>query len=262
MAQHARRSPQPPTAPAGSPTGMTAAAARLRRILLPTRDSSEPAGTSENPLDGHAGARTVTSPWLSVAVIAVIAVVGLVVAVVVWARSGSAPEVVIPPARAMSLPGSPAVAGGLGGPSPGSTAGVTVHVVGQVRRPGVVTLTPGARVADAVRATGGVARSADLRSVNLARVLHDGEQIVVGAVGSAAPGPVSDSSAQAASSPINLNTATVEQLESLPGVGPVLAGRIIGWRTEHGSFTSVNELREVSGIGDSKFADLSKAVTV
>jgi competence protein ComEA len=139
-----------------------------------------------------------------------------------------------------------------------------VHVAGAVRRPGVVQLRAGARVADAVAAAGGPARSAELASVNLARPVVDGEQLVVLARGQgpAVAAPPAAGGAAASTAPIDLNSATLEQLDTLPGVGPVLAQRILDWRAEHGRFGSTDELREVSGIGEATFADIKPLVRV
>ncbi len=158
-------------------------------------------------------------------------------------------------------------------PSPSSAAspsasGLVVHVTGAVRRPGLVQLSAAARVADALEAAGGPARNAVLASVNLARPLVDGEQLVVLAKGQSAPwsapAPPRGPGAPGASSnaPIDLNTATLEQLDTLPGVGPVLAQRILDWRSEHGRFGSKDELREVSGIGEATYADIEPLVRV
>lgn len=144
-----------------------------------------------------------------------------------------------------------------------TVARLVVHVVGAVRRPGLVELATGARVADALAAAGGATRDAELASVNLARPVADGEQLVVLAKGQAPPaGTAGTAAGDSAAGVLDLNTATVEQLQDLPGVGPVLAQRIVDWRTEHGRFSSVDELREVSGIGDRKFADLRSKVRV
>ena len=118
---------------------------------------------------------------------------------------------------------------------------VVVHVVGKVAAPGVVELPAGSRVQDAIEAAGGATKDKALESVNLARVVVDGEQIDVGASGDAGGG----------SSRISLNSANAQQLQEIPGVGPVIAERIVEWRTKNGPFHSVAELAEVSGIGPS-----------
>lgn len=141
---------------------------------------------------------------------------------------------------------------------------VVVDVVGKVRRPGVYRLPDGSRVDDALTAAGGTLPGVDLTQLNLASKLTDGEQIAVGMPGAAsavgAPGTAAASGS--ASAPVDLNTATVQQLDTLPGVGPVLAQRIVDWRTQHGRFDSVDQLQEVSGIGPSRLADLRPLVTV
>lgn len=171
-----------------------------------------------------------------------------------------------PPRPAASEPAS-ALA-----PSPGAgpTAGpgsVVVDVSGKVRDPGVHRLRPGSRVADALKAAGGTRPGADLSGLNRARVLTDGEQIVVGTPPAPTPtgrGPAataeSGGAGPAPAGPVSLNSATVDQLDTLPGVGPVLARHILDYRTQHGGFRSVDELREVNGIGDRRFADLRPLV--
>ena len=146
-------------------------------------------------------------------------------------------------------------------PSRAPTGQVVVDVVGHVRRPGLVRLPAGSRVDDAVRAAGGAVPGTDLSGVNLARVLVDGEQIAVGITPRVGP-PGASGTSGAGAGLINLNTATAEQLDSLPGIGPVLAQRIVDWRTEHGRFVSVDQVRQVSGIGEAKFADIRALVTV
>ena len=144
---------------------------------------------------------------------------------------------------------------------PAATGRVAVHVAGRVRRPGLVRLPAGSRVLDAVRAAGGTTPGADLDAVNLARKLVDGEQVRIPARGqAAAPPPAGVPGAQAAG-PLDLNTATAEQLDTLPGVGEVTAGRIVAYRTAH-PFTSVDELLEVPGIGQRRFEQLKDLVTV
>ncbi|MBT2505176.1 ComEA family DNA-binding protein [Streptomyces sp. ISL-98] len=157
-------------------------------------------------------------------------------------------------------PGRPptASAGGPGGETDGR---IVVDVSGKVRQPGIHRLPTGSRVADALRAAGGIKDGTDTAGLNRARVLTDGEQVVVGipAPAPAATGPAGGGSAPAAG-PVSLNSATAEQLETLPGVGPVLAQHILDYRAEHSGFRSIDELREVNGIGDRRFADLQSLV--
>jgi competence protein ComEA len=151
---------------------------------------------------------------------------------------------------------------------------IWVHVAGAVRRPGLYRVARDARAGVAVDAAGGVARRADLRAVNLAAPVRDGQQIVVPARGErptaaaqpgGGPGPSADSGSAtgtppAAGAKVKLSTATVEQLDALDGIGPTLAQRIIEWRDAHGGFRSVDQLREVDGIGEKRFAVLRAAV--
>jgi competence protein ComEA len=152
-------------------------------------------------------------------------------------------------------PDLPVAAAPLPVPTP---AGLVVDVGGRVRRPGLVTLPVGSRVADAIRAAGGVVRQADLALVNLAAKVSDGQLLLIGI-----PGATSgDVGAAGAGGLVNLNTATADALDALPGIGPVLAQRIIDWRGAHGGFSSVKDLDQVSGIGDSIYAEISPLVTV
>lgn len=186
---------------------------------------------------------------------------------------------------ALGAGGEPAPAGAASGALDGAAARgvVTVHVVGAVRRPGVVRVPHGGRLLDAVQQCGGAVPGADLSAVNLARVLTDGEQVVVpvrgqamtgpGPGGPGPGGPGAGSSGQpaqagpgtASPSPgglVNLNTANAATLDTLPGIGPTLAGRIIEWRTKNGRFTAVDELAEISGIGEKVLSRLRPLVTV
>jgi competence protein ComEA len=216
----------------------------------------------------------------AVAGLAVVLLLAILVAVLlVWRAQPSAqaaPRVQrhLPPGASVAATSSPVGTPGTGAAPAAAVAGpaaeVVVHVVGAVHRPGLVRLPAGSRVADAVRAAGGTTASARPASVNLARVLVDGEQLVVQRRGAAplvaAPGVTgpATSSGQAAGSaaPVDLNVATLESLDALPGIGPVLAQRILDWRTAHGRFSSVDELGEVSGIGEATLADLRPVVTV
>lgn len=134
-----------------------------------------------------------------------------------------------------------------------------VHVVGAVREPGLYELADGSRVDDAIRAAGGAKPRADLTAVNLAAPVADGQQVVVPVRGRvpAAAGPA-DRSAPA--QPVHLNTATLEELDALPGIGPVTAQKILDYRAEHGAFSSVGELDAVPGIGPARLAELEKLV--
>ncbi|MGW5450003.1 helix-hairpin-helix domain-containing protein [Streptomyces asiaticus] len=187
-----------------------------------------------------------------------------------------------PPRAAPSEPG-PTPGGQL--TSSGGGRKVVVDVTGKVRRPGLRKLPPGSRVADALEAAGGVRPGADLSGLNRARPLVDGEQLVVGAPAAGPPAPGAAVSGSNAPNPpnapngpnapnapnapagpgapggsVSLNSATAEQLDTLPGVGPVLARHIIDYRTQHGGFRSIDELREVNGIGERRFADLRPLV--
>ena len=136
-------------------------------------------------------------------------------------------------------------------------------MTGKVRKPGVITLPLGARVADAIAAAGGVRAGASAGGLNLARRVTDGEQIIVGAPKdpglATLPAPELGSGAGAV---LDLNAATLSQLETLPGVGEVLAGRIMEFRQSHAGFRSVAQLREVSGIGERKYADIRDKVRI
>ena len=215
-------------------------------------------------------------------VLAVLVAAAVVLGVrVAWARSSAQPQPVAAAAHgppgglvARTVPAAFASTKAAGLPT---AAGVLlVHVVGQVSRPGVVRLAPGARVLDAVQAAGGATPSADLNRLNLARPVADGEQIVVpkpgesipvgGAPGAGGAGVGSarqgSTAAGSAGGLVDLNTADASTLDSLPGVGPVLAQRILDWRTQHGRFSSVEELGEVSGIGDKLMAQIGPKVRV
>lgn len=139
---------------------------------------------------------------------------------------------------------------------------MVVSVVGLVAAPGLVTLPDGARVADALRAAGGPVAGTDLGALNLARRLADGEQIYVGmpTPPGAEPAGGAPQGQPGVPAKVDLNSASLTSLDTLPGVGPVTAQRILDWRTEHGRFESVDQLREIEGIGPAKFAKLKDLV--
>ncbi|MCC5034990.1 ComEA family DNA-binding protein [Streptomyces sp. WAC 00631] len=184
------------------------------------------------------------------------------------------PETVRVPSAEPAGAADPAALPGTGEPDPAPPApgparpagdrAVVVDVAGKVREPGIHRLPAGSRVADALEAAGGVRPGTDTAGLNRARLLLDGEQIVVGgpapaaATGGGAAGTPAPGGAVAG--PVSLSTATLEQLDGLPGVGPVLARRILEHRDRQGGFTSVDQLREVNGIGDRRFADLQPLV--
>lgn len=154
-----------------------------------------------------------------------------------------------------------------GAAAPTGARQIMVDVSGKVRHPGVHRLPAGSRVTDALRAAGGVRPGTDLDGLNRARFLVDGEQLVVGGpapatgAGAATGAGPAGGAPGAPAGPVSLNTATADQLETLPGVGPVLAQHIVDYRSRHGGFRSVEELRQVTGIGDRRFADLRGLVT-
>jgi competence protein ComEA len=162
-------------------------------------------------------------------------------------------------AASTSAPAQPSV-----GEVAQTSATVVVSVVGSVVRPGLVTLPTGSRVAAAIEAAGGLVPEADPASVNLAAVVTDGEQVVVGAPGAAAAGGADPEPAASSAAPagrLNLNTASASELDALPGVGPVLAQRIVDHRKQ-GPFTSVDQLDDVPGIGPARAAELAELVAV
>ncbi|MDR6172852.1 competence protein ComEA [Nocardioides zeae] len=257
-------------------------------VDLPYAAAPAPAGSGGG--DGSRPGRRVTIGPPQVAVLAVLVALALA-ATCWWVLAGRAEEQVVEPlAVATSAAGTPlatpssasaagAEDGGSGADGASGSAGetqgddegeVVVHVAGRVARPGIVVLPGGARVADAVEAAGGTVPDTDLTGLNLARVLVDGEQVLVGldpsegaptaptAPGAAAPGGAAPSQGGL----VDLNTADLAALDLLPGVGPVTAQAIIDWREENGGFSHVDELLEVKGIGEATLAELAPLVTV
>jgi len=210
--------------------------------------------------------------------LAAIAAIAVLVTIFTLMREEPAPVV------SAKLPPVDMAASATRSPGPSSSARpnqpVVVSVVGLVHTPGLVTLAPGARIADALKAAGGTTDGADTVGLNMARQVDDGEQIVVGIApakgqpgvlgssvssGTTAAGPSSTAARPGKAGPaevINLNTATVQQLDALPGVGPVTAGSIVAWRAAHGKFSSVDQLGEVDGIGPGRLEKLGALVRV
>jgi competence protein ComEA len=175
---------------------------------------------------------------------------GLLVVVLLGARSlhhDSPPAVAAPPIRV--------------GESEGSSSRLVVHVAGAVRRPGVYRLAAGSRVVDAVHRAGGARRRADLSALNLAAKLEDGRQVLVPLRG-ASTAAGGSGAAPAEGQPLDLNTASAEQLDQLDGIGPGMAAAILKYREQHGGFGSVEELGEVPGIGEKRLASLREQVRV
>lgn len=230
----------------------------------------EPRGRAARLLPaGWRGARLDPGRTGAVVLALVAALAALVAAAGVWLQRPQAEPVAGLPAVVVDQPAAtatadPAAAGALAGP-------LVVSVSGKVARPGLVQVQGGARVADALTAAGGPLPGTDLSGLNLARRVTDGEQIAVGVppapdstgpTGADGTGPGAPGAPGAAAAKVNLNTATVEQLDALPGVGPVTAERIVGWRTANGRFARVEQLREVEGIGEQRFARLRDLVAV
>jgi competence protein ComEA len=236
-----RATPQP--GEAGGSVG-----ARLRQVV----DRWSPVGLR--------GARADPGRHGALALVAVALLAALIVGAYAWHGRPQA-EPVSPPA---------VVSAGTAAASASSSPGpLVIAVAGKVRHPGVVSLRPGSRVIDAVKAAGGALPGADLALLNLARKVVDGELVAVGVPGAAAGAPPVGAGAAggatpgpAQSGPIDLNTATAADLDTLPGVGPVLAQRILDWRGAHGQFSSVDQLADVPGIGDSRMAQLRDLVRV
>ena len=213
--------------------------------------------------------------------LAIVAALAVLVTVFTLLRDRPAPvmSAKLPPVEKASTAG-PRSSGSPGAAPPTPDRPLVVSVVGLVHTPGLVTLAPGARIADALQAAGGAVNGADTIGLNMARPVDDGEQIVVGlapvpgqpALGSSvatattptskAPPPASGSVKPKPGQAVDLNTATVQELDALPGVGPVTAAAIVAWRQENGRFTSVDQLADVEGIGPARLEKLRALVRV
>ncbi|PWR17363.1 competence protein ComEA [Micromonospora sicca] len=198
----------------------------------------------------------------ALAAVALVVVLGAAL----WAWRSRPHAEPVRPVSTIAAPDEPSPAGSSGA----ANGQLVVAVAGKVRRPGLVRVPAGSRVADAVEAAGGALPGVDVALLNPARKVTDGELILVGVA--APPGPAGQPPAGGAAGPaaagaapggpVNLNTATLAQLDALPGVGPVLAQRILTHREQHGGFRSVADLRQVEGIGDARYEQLKDLVTV
>ncbi|WP_411970711.1 helix-hairpin-helix domain-containing protein [Micromonospora peucetia] len=249
---------RPALTPAPSATGAAALPEPEPSSRVPATDTEGPVSRLPGPGAFDPGRRGVRA----LAVVAVLVVLGAGF----WAwRSRPQAEPVRPMAGAEA---SGVAATGLAEPVATPAGELVVAVAGKVRRPGLVRVPAGARVADAVEAAGGALPGVDVALLNPARKVTDGELILVGVV--APPGAAPPPGAAAGGAPgapgaggrLNLNTATLAQLDALPGVGPVLAQRILAHRDQHGGFRSVGDLRQVDGIGDARYEQLKDLVTV
>lgn len=178
-----------------------------------------------------------------------LALVALVAVVVAWRHAAATP------ARPATLRVAPVRVAG-SAPTPAARASLVVDVAGAVRRPGLVRLPQGARVSDAIARAGGLTARAQRDAVNLAAPVADGQQVLVPARGVAGAAAAGGGAAGTTTGPVSLSSATVEQLDALPGVGPVTAQKIVAYRTEHGGFRTVEELDAIPGIGPARIADL------
>ncbi|MEJ2866915.1 ComEA family DNA-binding protein [Actinomycetospora sp. OC33-EN08] len=249
-----------PTAPTGTPgAGLVYEEPEPREPPSPPVSGSawdRPRGPGRWLPASWVGARWDPGARGAVALAAVVVLAAVVAVVVVFSGRPVAEPV----------PALPEVAGAASSPEVAPPAGpVVVHVAGKVRRPGLVTLPDGARVGEAVDRAGGPLPKVDLTPLNLAARVVDGQQIVVGVAAAPAPGPAAapgGAPAPAGDGKVDLNAATLEQLDGLPGVGPVTAKKILDWRTQNGRFSAVEQLREIPGIGEARFGTLRELVRV
>ena len=279
---------------------LAAIAAEFDRVPVPARGSTPASPPSLHPTPdllttgseggrhrrevaaSDGGRRRLSAQHLAVVALAVAALVTLAA----WWALRSVPQAdPVPLSVARSVPTPTGPPAGSTAPDPGTppvgveagdvpvsasaqSTGLVVDVAGKVRRPGIVELPAGSRVIDALAAAGGARPGVDTADLNLARPLVDGEQIVVGLdvpsapSGSAGGVPPAVGSTTAAPPSVDINTADQTELETLPGIGPVTAQSILAWRTENGLFSSVDQLLDVSGIGEATLADIEPFVHV
>lgn len=204
-----------------------------------------------------------------VMVVGIVLILGVLIATFAMTRARAIPlEAPVPVAAVTPGGPAPSISAASVEASPAAEP-LQVHVVGEVTRPGVHRVPVGARVADAIEAAGGLTESARPGELNLAQVLADGQQVIIGGGqrpsevrGGASAGDTAPAAAGSSAAKLNLNAASAAQLDALPGVGPVTAEKILAWRTEHKKFTRIEELQEVPGIGPKSFAEIAPHVTV
>ncbi|TFC79684.1 hypothetical protein E3T23_10550 [Cryobacterium cheniae] len=240
---------------------------------------SDPVVAALDRLAPSAQGRAPARVRIGVGAAVVLLIAALATAVVVSMVGQQAGHQVVSPAEPAVGSASGSASGGADAvPAPGSSGAaaasgalIFVHVLGAVRRPGLFELSTGARVMDAVAAAGGLTETADPAGTNLARKLNDGEQLYLPQLGEvpAGPPPGTGTGASGASGSgggtaplVNLNTATLADLDTLPRIGPAMAQRILDFRDANGPFTTVEDLRNVTGIGEKTFEGLSALVTV
>lgn len=249
---------------------------RLQYVLGgvgPGRPPDQPPEDDEDdldPLEDDPGRRPAPRfARVHLAVVTVLVLVGLAGAG--WALLRARPVAVATPGVVVASAPPSAEPGEAGSASTSASARpeLVVHVVGAVRRPGLVRLAEGARVQDAVDAAGGLTGAARPGRLNLAQPLTDGQQVVIGTardpgseVRDGSGPPAASSAGPGAAATVDLNRATAAELEQLPGVGPVTAAAILAWREQHGRFTVVTELQQVDGIGPKTYAQIAPHVRV
>lgn len=242
----------------------------------PPTDPDPPSGSSKRAWWATVAERWLPESWVQsrvdpgraglLGLLLVGLVVAGIVAVTVWSQRPTAAPVSQLPERPPVLVSAPPVAPAIGPPmSSAEPPSLVVSVVGRVARPGLVEVRPGARVADALAAAGGPLPDTDITALNLARKVVDGEQLAVAVPGVPSAGHPPATGRVAGGSgdgKLDLNAADVEQLDQLPGIGRAMAERIVRWRTEHGRFASVDQLRDVGGIGRVRLTRLRDLVRV
>jgi len=219
-----------------------------------------------DPPDASPDGRASRRLRVGVGAAVVLLIAAAVVAVLISATAQRGTSVGIPTGFGRSFSSS-APPSGVPVPSGSPRGSILVHVTGAVRKPGLVSLGPGARVVDAVAAAGGMADDADPAAINLARPVADGEQLVVRRVGESPEGGAGVTGAEGSGAapvagPVNLNTARAAELETLPRIGPALAQRILDWRQANGRFAQASDLLKVSGIGQKLFDGIKDRLVV